>query len=35
MKHLFAALLAGAIALPAAASSQEVINLTVASSHPW
>jgi TRAP-type C4-dicarboxylate transport system substrate-binding protein len=34
MKHLFAALLAGAIALPAAATSQEVINLTVASSHP-
>ncbi len=34
MKHLFASLLAGAIALPGAAMAQETINLTVASSHP-
>lgn len=34
MKKLYAALLAGALAFPAAAFAKETINLTVASSHP-
>jgi TRAP-type C4-dicarboxylate transport system substrate-binding protein len=34
MKHFFAALLAGSIAMPGVALAQETINLTVASSHP-
>lgn len=34
MKHFIGLLAAGALALPGAASAQETINLTVASSHP-
>ena len=34
MKHFIGMLAAGALALPGAASAQETINLTVASSHP-